>query len=251
MSSLFGLITAFLTAAYMGRAYWMTFWGEYRGHAHPHESPKVITVPLVILAACAVFLGFTNFPKSFFGIKLPGGVTTRFEHFVEPTFAFPPIQHASFTPWLAVVSTILAAGGLFVAYQYYEKNRGPHGLTQRSKVARAGYTFLENKYYLDVLYTDTIAAGTKGPLARAAYWVNMNVLDGVVNGLGTGARKVAGFVYRDIDQLVLDGIVNGSGSVSEKSGQILRHVQTGRVQQYAAILFAGAVVLAGVFVFVI
>ena len=247
----FGLITAFLTAAYMGRAYWMTFWGEYRGHAHPHESPKVITVPLVILAACAVFLGFTNFPKSFFGIKLPGGVTTRFEHFVEPTFAFPPIQHASFTPWLAVVSTILAAGGLFVAYQYYEKNRGPHGLTQRSKVARAGYTFLENKYYLDVLYTDTIAAGTKGPLARAAYWVNMNVLDGVVNGLGTGARKIAGFVYRDIDQLVLDGIVNGSGSVSEKSGQILRHVQTGRVQQYAAILFAGAVVLAGVFVFVI
>jgi NADH:ubiquinone oxidoreductase subunit 5 (subunit L)/multisubunit Na+/H+ antiporter MnhA subunit len=79
----------------------------------------------------------------------------------------------------------------------------------------------------------------------------MFVLDGVVNGLGTGARKIAGFVYRDIDQLVLDGIVNGSGSVSEKSGQLLRHVQTGKVQQYAAILFAGAVVLAGVFVFVI
>ena len=247
----FGLITAFLTAAYMGRAYWMTFRGEYRGHAEPHESPKVITVPLIILAVCAVLFGFTNFPTNFFGLHLPGGITTRFEHYIEPTFAFPPLQHAEFTPWLAVVSTILAAGGLFIAYQYYEKNRGPHGLTQRSKVARAGYTFLENKYYLDVLYTDIIAADTKGPLARAAYWFNMFVLDGVVNGLGTGARKIAEFVYRDIDQLVLDGIVNGSGSVSEKSGQMLRHVQTGRVQQYAAILFAGAVVLAGVFVFVI
>ena len=248
---IFGLITAFLTAAYMGRAYWLTFWGEYRGHAKPHESPKVITVPLIILAVCAVLFGFTNFPGNFFGIHLPSGVTTRFEHFIEPTFAFPPLQHAEFTPWLAVVSTILAAGGLFLAYLYFEKNRGPHGLTKRSKVARAGYTFLENKYYLDVLYTDIIAADTKGPIARAANWFNQNVLDGVVNGLGTGFRMVAGFVYRDIDQLVLDGIVNGSGTVSEKSGQVLRHVQTGRVQQYAAILFAGAVVLAGVFVFVI
>ena len=248
---IFGLITAFLTAAYMGRAYWMTFWGDYRGHAKPHESPKVITVPLMILAGCAVVLGFTNFPKSFFGFKLPGSLTTRFEHFVEPTFAFPPIQHAPFTPWLAIASTILAAGGLFVAYQYFEKNRGPHGLTSRNKVAMAGYTFLENKYYLDELYTGVIAGSTKGPLARAANWFNQNILDGIINGIGLGARKIAAVVYVVADQLIIDGAVNGSGQGSEGAGQLLRKIQTGKVQQYASILFAGAVVLAGVLVFVV
>jgi NADH-quinone oxidoreductase subunit L len=248
---IFGLITAFLTAAYMGRAYWMTFWGKYRGHAHPHESPKVITVPLIILAGCAVVLGFTNFPKSFFGFKLPGSFTTRFEHFVEPTFAFPAIEHAPFTPWLAIASTILAAGGLFVAYQYFEKNRGPHGLTSRSKIAHAGYTFLENKYYLDNLYTGVIAGSTTGPLARAANWFNQNIIDGVVNGIGNGARKIAGVVYVFADQIIIDGAVNGSGKGSEGAGQLLRKIQTGKVQQYASILFAGAVVLAGVLVFVV
>ena len=248
---IFGLITAFLTAAYMGRAYWMTFWGDYRGHAKPHESPKVITVPLMVLAGCAVVLGFTNFPKSFFGFKLPGSLTTRFEHFVEPTFAFPPIEHAAFTPWLAIASTILAAGGLFVAYQYYEKNRGPHGLTSRNKVAMAGYTFLENKYYLDELYTGVVAGSTKGPLARGANWFNQNILDGIINGIGLGARKIAAVVYVVADQLIIDGAVNGSGQGSEGAGQLLRKIQTGKVQQYASILFAGAVVLAGVLVFVV
>ena len=248
---IFGLITAFLTAAYMGRAYWLTFWGDYRGHAKPHESPKVITVPLMILAGCAILFGFTNFPGNFFGIHLPSGVTTRFEHFVEPTFAFPPLQHAEFTPWLAVVSTILAASGLFLAYQYYEKNRGPHGLTSRNKVALAGYTFLENKYYLDDLYTGVVAGSTKGPLARAANWFNQNILDGIINGIGLGARKIAAVVYVVADQLIIDGAVNGSGQGSEGAGQLLRKIQTGKVQQYASILFAGAVVLAGVLVFVV
>jgi len=248
---IFGLITAFLTAAYMGRAYWLTFWGDYRGHAKPHESPKVITVPLMILAGCAILFGFTNFPGNFFGIHLPSGVTTRFEHFVEPTFAFPPLQHAEFTPWLAVVSTILAASGLFLAYQYYEKNRGPHGLTSRNKVALAGYTFLENKYYLDELYTGVVAGSTKGPLARAANWFNQNILDGIINGIGLGARKIAAVVYVFADQLIIDGAVNGSGQGSEGAGQLLRKIQTGKVQQYASILFAGAVVLAGVLVFVV
>jgi len=244
----FGLITAFMTAAYMGRAYWMTFWGEYRGHGTPHESPKVITIPLWILAISAVVLGFTNLPTFF---NAPSWATTRFEHFVEPTFAFPAVEHPEFTPWLAVLSTVLAVAGLAVAYLYYERNKGPHGLIQRNRAARAGYTFLENKYYLDTLYTDIIAADTKGPLARAAYWFNQNVLDGIVDGAAAVSKKVSVFVYRDVDQLVVDGVVNGTGLVSEESGQFLRRMQTGKVQQYAAILFAGVVVLAGVLVFVV
>jgi NADH-quinone oxidoreductase subunit L len=145
----------------------------------------------------------------------------------------------------------LAAAGLFVAYAYYERNKGPHGLTHRNAAANAGYTLLENKYYLDTLYTDIIAADTKGPLARAAYWFNQNVLDGIIDGAATISKGVARVVYRDVDQLIVDGAVNGSGFVSNESGQFLRRMQTGKVQQYAAILFSGVVVLAGVLVFVV
>ncbi len=107
-----------------------------------------------------------------------------------------------------------------------------------------------NKYYLDMLYTDVIAGGIKGPIARAAYWFNQNVLDGVVNGAGVGARKAGQFVYDKIDQGVVDTIVNGSGQSAEGTGQVLRKEQTGKVQSYGAYLFAGATVLAAVFVFV-
>jgi NADH-quinone oxidoreductase subunit L len=247
----FGLITAFMTAAYMGRAYWMTFWGEYRGHGTPHESPKVMTVPLVVLAIAAVTFGFLNFPARFFGLELPSGVVTRFEHYIEPTFLFPEVSHSGFVPWVALLSTVLAVGGLFVAYAYYEKQVGPHGLVSRNRFARAGYTFLENKYYLDHLYTDIIVGGTKGPIARSANWFNQNVLDGIVNGAATVSKKMSGFVYKVLDQLVVDGVVNGSGLASEESGQLLRRIQTGKVQQYGALLFAAAAVLAGVFVFVV
>ena len=246
-----GLVTAFMTAAYMGRAYWMTFWGEYRGHGTPHESPRVMTVPLVILAVASVTFGFLNFPASFFGLELPSAFVHPFEDYVEPNFVFPAVSHSGFVPWVALLSTVLAVAGLFAAYAYYEKNLGPHGLVARNRLARGGYTFLENKYYLDHLYTDIIAADTKGPVARAAYWFNQNVIDGIVDGTATVFRKASGVVYRGVDQFVVDGIVNGSGTASEASGQLLRRLQTGKVQQYGAILFAGATVLAGVFVFVL
>jgi NADH-quinone oxidoreductase subunit L len=246
-----GLITAFMTAAYMGRAYWMTFWGEYRGHGTPHESPRVMTIPLVVLAVASVTFGFLNFPASFFGIELPDGLTIRFEHFVEPTYLFPDVSHSGFIPWVALLSTALAVGGLVAAYLYYEKNLGPHGLVSRNRLARGGYTFLENKYYLDHLYSDIIAEGTKGPVARAADWFNQNVIDGIVDGSATVFRKASGVVYRSIDQFTIDGAVNGSGTASEGSGQLLRRLQTGKVQQYGSLLFAAATVLAGVFVFVL
>ena len=109
---------------------------------------------------------------------------------------------------------------------------------------------LENKYYLDYLYTDVIAGGIKGPIARAANWVNQNVIDGVVNLVGRGAVESGQWVYKYIDQGVVDTIVNGSGATAEGSGQILRKQQTGKVQAYGAYLFAGATVLAAIFVII-
>ena len=243
-----GIIGAFMTAAYMTRCVYLTFYGEPRGaaadpHHHPHESGPVIVYPLYILATMAVVAGFANWP---FG---PDAVKLRFEHFVQPVGTyFPPVGALEFNWTIAIVSSAIGLTGIAIAYAYWFRGAF-HGATERSRIAHAGHTLLVNKYYFDHLYTGVIAAGTSGPVARAANWINQNVIDGVVNGAGIASQKVAGFLYRRVDQQVVDGIVNGSGAGAEGSGQILRRLQSGKVQQYGALLFGGAVVLAGILVF--
>ncbi|MBP6729158.1 MAG: hypothetical protein KA129_06010, partial [Microthrixaceae bacterium] len=107
---------------------------------------------------------------------------------------------------------------------------------------------LVNKFYLDWLYTDVITGFVKGPLARATYWVNQNVLDGIVNGAGKGAVGTGRWVYDKIDQTVVDGSVNGIAGLAGATGGGLRKAQSGRVQEYAALFFAAAALLAGVIV---
>ncbi|MDP9386790.1 MAG: NADH-quinone oxidoreductase subunit L [Actinomycetota bacterium] len=229
-----GLVGAFMTAAYMTRCVYLTFFGEYRGHGHPHESPPAITVPLVILAGLSVVAGLLNAP----GIELFGKWTEN------ATVLAAGVAHHEFSIGLAILGTLMGAAGIGAGYAYYWRNLGPHRLTQRSGAARAGVRVLENKYWLDRLYTDMIVGGIKGPLARAAYWVNQKVIDGVVNAVGIASRAVGRFTYEVVDQKVVDGVVNGAGVSAEEGGSALQVLQTGRVQQYAAFLF-GAVVLVG------
>ncbi|MEE1564754.1 MAG: hypothetical protein V1249_07205, partial [Acidimicrobiales bacterium] len=127
----------------------------------------------------------------------------------------------------------------------------PDGLTSRYPLAKMGHTFLVQKYYLDHLYTDIIAGGTKGPVAAAAYKVDQDVIDGVVNAAGENAVKAGNLVYHRFDQLVVDGIINTSGRASSGAGGELRKIQTGKVQDYAAILFAAATVLAGILIVIV
>jgi NADH-quinone oxidoreductase subunit L len=244
---IFGLITAGLTAAYMTRAVWMTFFGEYRGEGHPHESPKAITIPLWILAGAAVVVGFVNLPERL----APDSFALRFEHYVQPTFAFPEIEAPEFSFVIAGASIALALVAIALAWLYYERNLGPHGLTERNALARTGYRILENKYYLDWLYTDVIVGSIKGPIAKATYWFDQHVIDRVVNGAGLGSRRTGNWLYRYIDQGGVDRLVNASGAGAEGSGQLLRKLQTGRIQNYAALFFAGATVLAGIFIVII
>ncbi len=243
-----GLVGALMTCAYMTRVIWLTFFGEYRGHGTPHESPKVMTIPLWILAVGAIVLGFTNLPAWFQGGDV--SYTTRFEHFVEPTFAFPVIDHAEFNFWLALGSTFIVAIGFFIAYQYYWLQKSPLiGLKDKSKAFGRGYWVLENKYGLDHLYTDIIVGGVKGPIARGSSWFNTNVIDLVVNTAGKASVASGRLLYAQVDQKVVDGLVLSTGAGAEESGEALRHIQTGRITQYAALLFGGAVVLALIFVF--
>ncbi|HVF14187.1 MAG TPA: hypothetical protein VM942_06275, partial [Acidimicrobiales bacterium] len=154
------------------------------------------------------------------------------------------LHHHAFNPALAFGSTLVALLGVGVAAGYYLRHTFPYGSVQKNGLARTGYKVLVNKYYLDELFINGIIRKIQYPIARAAYWVNQNVIDGVVNALGIGSRKVANFVYDNIDQKVVDGLVNGAGASAEGGGAVLRRTQTGRVQSYAAYLFGAAAVLA-------
>jgi NADH-quinone oxidoreductase subunit L len=226
-----GLIGAFMTAAYMARCVHLTFHGEYRGHGHPHESPKAMTVPLVLLAVPSVFIGLLNAP----GIE-------KFSHWV--AFEVPGVEHFhlehhEFNPALAVFSFAVAVAGLLVGTMvYYWKNAPAKGAFERSAVLRWLKHVLVEKYYLDRIFVDGVVGSIKGPIARAVYWTNQNIIDGVVNGVGVGAKRAGQFTYDVIDQKGVDGIVNGIGVSASETGGVLRLVQSGRVQQYALMLFA-------------
>ena len=252
------LLAAFCTAAYMVRTVWYAFYGEYRGHGHPHESGPLLTVPLLILAVLGAIAGFANFPAEFFGWKVPESIALRFEHAVEPIGAYFPgagqgYTHADFNPGLALLSLLVAGAGGGVAYLFYFRRafKPLENLTQSNALARAGKTVLENKYYLDLLYTDWIVGSIKKPIAAAAYWFNQHGIDAVVNGAGRGAVGAGRFVYDKVDQLIVDGAVNGAGALASGTGGELRRIQTGRVQQYAALFFAAAALLCGVFVLIL
>jgi NADH-quinone oxidoreductase subunit L len=253
-----GLIGAFMTAAYMTRCVYLTFYGEYRGghahahaahddeaehipenidphdaHAGPHESNRLITIPLWILTAFACVAGFLNFPKKLW-----------FEHWVAPkTPAFEEeILHViSFNPILAAVSVAVAVTAFLITWGFYTgRLKGFVNLTQRNGAARAGKTVLVNKYYLDHLYEDVIVANTRGSIANAIYWVNQKVIDNVLNYTGKGAAALGRFTYNILDQKGVDGFVNGIGAVTTEAGGGAQKIQTGRLQLYALVL-VGAV----------
>jgi NADH-quinone oxidoreductase subunit L len=161
--------------------------------------------------------------------------------------AFPEVHHAPFS-WTAlatVASMLLVFAGLAISFlvckALYSDKRAPFfGLTQRAGPLKAGYNLLWNKYYLDHLYENIIVKGIVGPIAKGAVWFNQHILDGIVNGLGLGATALGRWTYKYIDQGVIDGAVNGSAKGASTAGGGLRFLQTGRIQQYAALLFGAA-----------
>jgi NADH:ubiquinone oxidoreductase subunit 5 (subunit L)/multisubunit Na+/H+ antiporter MnhA subunit len=262
-----GMVGALLTAAYMTRCIYYTFFGEYRGgdhahadgagdelvehhlaevqdeyahapvavathdahddqaHAGPHESNWLITGPLWVLSAFSLGIGLLNAP----GIE-------KFTEWFEPRFAFPELPHAEFSVAWASAAVVTGLIGIGLSYAYYWRGLGPQRLSERNSLARAGKTFLVNKYYLDYLYENVIVAFIKGPLANAAYWFNQHVIDNVLNYTGRGAMTAGHVVYDYIDQKGVDGVVNGIGISTDEAGSAVREIQTGRLQFYAFML---------------
>jgi NADH-quinone oxidoreductase subunit L len=162
-----GVLTAGMTAFYVFRAWFMAFTGEYRGHAHPHESPLVMTGPLMILAVLSIFGGFINVP-----------------HFLEPMFV-----EAAENQGLAWLSAGVGILGILLAGLFYVVNRGlPDSV---AKACGGLYTLVHNKYFIDEAYDAAVVE----PLiegSRTVLWrgVDAGLIDGTVNGVGRRSRGV-------------------------------------------------------------
>jgi NADH-quinone oxidoreductase subunit L len=250
--SIVGLVAAFLTALYMFRLVFLTFFTQPRydtAHVHPHESPSVMTVPLLLLAVPSAIIGFVGFPPE----------DGPLQHFLEPVFfseaegeepaetaslytvsddqsesvalaqeeehaeeeehaAGPHHVSTAMTVTFGVISTVVALGGIFVAYLTYITGR-----ISAVKVAARWhglYTFLYNKWYFDELYDRWIV--------QPAKWL-------------------ADTLWRVVDVGIIDGTVNGVAGLIGAASQRVRHVQTGLVANYALAIALGMVVIVGVY----
>jgi NADH-quinone oxidoreductase subunit L len=166
-----GVLTAGVTAFYVFRAFFMAFWGEYRGHAHPHESPAVMTLPLIILAVGSIGGGFLNVPK-----------------WLAPMF--PMAEHENLT--LELLSAGVGIVGILVAAYFYVMR--PGAAEAFGKSMGGLYTFINNKYYVDELYHNAIIRPALF-ISRAILWhgVDENGIDGnLVDGIGHRARDLGG-----------------------------------------------------------
>lgn len=227
-------VTAFLTALYMTKTVLQTFWGDYRGHGHPHESPGNMVTPLWLLAGATATVGFLGFP-----------VIGPFADWIH----VPGEEHHGFSTLFNIIlpisATVIALAAIWIGIQLFGTKRwrvdlaaSPFGWAHR---------FAVNKYYLDDLYLGGIVRPVQYPLARATYWSNQTLLDGVVNGTALGVRAVAEPTYAVIDQQVVDFAVNGAAGITGYSGGLLRYVQSGNVQRYAAVLFAAIALFVALF----
>ena len=158
-----GAITAGMTAFYVFRAFFLAFFGRYRGHHHPHESPIVMTAPLVVLALLSLGGGFLSVPK-----------------WLATTYPLP--QHESLLP--TVISVIFGLCGIGLAWVMYV---GRPSLAESVKTAAGPiYTLIYNKYFVDEIYSLAIVKPIE-VVSKFVLWkgVDEALIDkGAVNGLG-------------------------------------------------------------------
>lgn len=221
-----GLVTAALTAIYSFRAVFVPFWGQERDkklHHHAHESPRAMTVPLIILAVGAALAGYIGLPR-----------LSLIEHWLEPVFhageaavegageaaaaasqaASQAAAHGPIEWVLLAVSALVALGGAYFAYRAYVVNMD---IPKRVRESLGWFAKLvENKYYIDELYNMVIVQ----PL-----------------------RDLGGWLAGTFDKRGIDGAVNGIAGATGWVGQQARKLQTGLVGMYALSILLGAVAL--------
>jgi len=239
-----GIAGAFVTALYMARCVALTFHGTYKGTAQPHESPRIMTAPLVALAIPSIIVGLLNIP----GVSWP--VIGNFTEWLAVRVVEMGDHHAEAIDFaLAAIGLAAAVAGGAIGWMIFSRDRETQAQRDRFQVPVL-YPLLRRKYYMDDVALGLVGA-TTGPVARFVDWTNTYVIDGVVNLVGGITKALGGFVYNGLDQIGVDGIFNGLSAAADGAGSAVRRLQTGRVQQYAAGFVAGALILVIVFVFFI
>lgn len=224
---------AFITAFYMARAVFLTFYGEYKGDGHPHEAPTSMTLPLISLAGLSAVAGLVNIP----------GVFTGFADWVG-TRAFPIVEHHADSLNFGLAGLGLAAGlaGIWGGYILFFRD-APTQRQRDSFTIPLLYPLFRRKYYIDDLYMEGVIKPVRGPIAGFIDWTNSHIFDFAVNGAGWTAKLLARVVYGGIDQRGIDAAFNAAATGTGEAGGAVRHLQTGKVQQYAGAVFVGAVLL--------
>jgi NADH-quinone oxidoreductase subunit L len=201
-----GLLTSFITAAYMFRLVFLAFHGERRSaHRHLHDAPRPMALALVVLAVGSVAAGYV-------------GLAGRFEQFLEPSLGrVVEEESAGLELALMVLSSGVAFAGIGLAAFFFLRRQD----RARELAERFGglHRLLVNKYYVDEVYDAAIVQPVR-----------------IVSAEGLWKRF-------DVD--VIDRVVNGVASSLYGMGSALRYVQTGSVRAYAASIFVGVVAILG------
>jgi NADH-quinone oxidoreductase subunit L len=216
---LIGLITAIVTAFYMFRLYFLTFEGkENFDHQkkHPHESPKVMTIPLVILAILSIIGGFIGIPQIF-----SGDHGNLFHSWLAPVFKSAEIKLMQYTSHshfeellLMIISVIAALSAILLARFIYLKK--PEIAVNTSKRFKGAYNLLLNKYFVDEVYDTTIVS----PLVKGS----------------------ESFLWKICDNKLIDGLINWLAAQIDKISSIIRKIQTGIAQSYALVMVLGILI---------
>jgi len=225
-----GLLTAGLTAFYMTRLIALTFMGSFRGgsekESHLHESPSVMTLPLMALAVLSAVGGVIGLPAV---THLPN----LLHDFLGPVLSSHGNSghqaHAyGLEVLLMLISIGVAASGIYLGWFFYAKRPELPGQVA-ARFARV-YRLLAEKYYVDEAY-QTLFVGPMLKLVGLSGRFDLNIVDGAVNLSSRVTAKFA-FLIGWEDLKIVDGAVNGLAEIFKRWGAALRHLQTGRVQHY-------------------
>ena len=203
-----GLVTALLTAFYMSRLWVMVFLGEPRWSdgVEPHESPRVMTVPLIVLAGLSVVGGLVNTP-----------VRTALERFLEPSFELIRMQHPpdGFLMFAILAGLSALAGAIGAGAGYLAYSRPKERWSAFEEVFEPLWGTWEHAYRVDDIYGATLVAP---------------------------GMKAARFAAFGVDLPIIDGMVNGVGRLVRMAGETARPLQSGFVRNYGVLFLGGALV---------
>jgi NADH-quinone oxidoreductase subunit L len=232
-------VAAFFTAFYMGRQVFMVFFGSGRTAAarHAHESPAIMTTPLIMLAVLSVVGGVMNLP--FKGFHQLG-------HWLEESVAYA--HSGSFNIVVAAISTGLALIAILLSWLLYGRKPIQEGQADPLRTTGPVFTFLNRKWYWDELYGFVFVKPYNKLGEFLAMTVDWKFWHDFVHDsiIGDAFRGWAAILSRPIDMGVVDGAVNGIAQLIGGSSQGLRKVQTGYVRNYALAVTLGVVIILGV-----